>query len=198
MHVAVVVAYHVGMRDNDAMLLTPRLCLSRFTLADADDVFEYGADPAVARYTSWPTHTSRDDSVDWLERVLAGERSEAGRVRRCYAIRLAGSPRVIGAVEFKQHPVHRGRVDYVLARPHWGQGLMTEAVCSVVGWAFAAIPELTEIASGGLLVNVGSMRVMEKVGMTRESTERLLIPKFGLEPVEVAHYKLTRAAWARS
>lgn len=45
---------------------TRRLRLRLPTLADAAGVAEYGADPDVSRYVSWPRHRSLADAESFL------------------------------------------------------------------------------------------------------------------------------------
>src|SRR5580704_3684824 len=66
------------------------------------------------------------------------------------SVSAGGDGMAVGALEFAQGPSDVARVDFVLARPLWGKGLMTEAVAEVIGWAFHALPELSSILSGGL------------------------------------------------
>jgi ribosomal-protein-alanine N-acetyltransferase len=101
----------------------------------------------------------------------------------------------VGAVEFIQRPADVARVDFVLARPQWGKGLMTEAITAVLEWAFRALPELTSVRSGGLPANLGSIRVMQKCGLVLEGRETLAFAKFVGVKREVLHYQVSRVAW---
>lgn len=180
------------------LLTTPRLTLSSFNqFADTSAVFAYASDPEVARFTSWMPHKSPADSAAWIDRVKRSDSVEAGRTHHCWAIRMRGSEgAAIGAIEFVQGPAEVARVDYVLARPQWGKGLMTEAVTAVVDWAFRALPELTSVKSGGLAANLGSIRLMQKCGLVLEGRETLSIAKLGGVECEVLHHQLSRDAWA--
>lgn len=96
-----------------------------------------------------------------------------------------------------QGPAGVARVDFVLARPQWGKGLMTEAITAVLEWAFRALPELTLVRSGGLAANLGSIRVMQKCGLVLEGSETLAFAKFGSVEREVLHHQISRDAWIR-
>jgi hypothetical protein len=41
------------------------------TLEDAADIYEYGADPEMTRFTSWETHRSVDDARGFLQRAVS-------------------------------------------------------------------------------------------------------------------------------
>ena len=60
---------------------------------------------------------------------------------------------------------------YSLARPLWGRGLVTEAARAVVAYGFAELG-LARIQAFADIRNVGSWRVMEKLGMQREGVLR--------------------------
>jgi RimJ/RimL family protein N-acetyltransferase len=159
-------------------------------------VFACASDPEVARFTSCMPHNSPTDSTAWIERIKASDSLEASQRHHCWAIRLRGGDGTeVGAIEFVQGPVDMARVDFVLARPQWGKGLMTEALTVVIEWAFRTLPELCSIRSGGLAANIGSIRVMQKCGLSLEKDEYLAFPKFG-GTHEVLHYRIARDAWA--
>jgi ribosomal-protein-alanine N-acetyltransferase len=81
----------------------------------------------------------------------------------------------------------------VLARPWWGQGLMTEALTEVVGWALSQ-PSIFRISAVCDVENVASARVMEKCGLFREGVLRryLVHPSLGSEPRDCFSYARVR------
>jgi ribosomal-protein-alanine N-acetyltransferase len=181
-------------------LTTPRLTLSAFdSSADVSSVFAYASDPEVARFTSWMPHVNLADSAAWLDRVAKSESLETGRWRHCWAIRLRDrDPQAVGAIALAQGAAETAEVDYVLARPHWGSGLMTEAAAAVIHWAFSAAAGLTSLRSGGLAANTRSIRVMQKCGMVLERKELVEFAKFEGRTLEVLYYQITRDAWSVS
>ena len=187
------------MPESFPLLTTLRLTLSSFNrVTDTSAVFAYASDPEVARFTSWMPHHSPADSAAWIEGIKRSDSAESGRRHHCWAIRMRGDEgTAVGAVEFMQGPAGVGRVDFVLARPQWGKGLMTEAVTAVLDWAFRALPELTLVRSGGLAVNLGSIRVMQKCGLVLEGSETLAFAKFSNVKCEVLHHQISRDAWMR-
>lgn len=187
------------MPNSFPLLTTLRLTLSSFDhLTDTSAVFAYASDPEVARFTSWIPHLSPADSAAWIDGIKRSDSVETGRRHHCWAIRMRGGDgTALGAVEFMQGPAGVARVDFVLARPQWGKGLMTEAVTAVLEWAFRALPELTLVRSGGLAANLGSMRVMQKCGLVLEGRETLAFAKFGNVECEVLHHQISRDAWVR-
>jgi len=57
---------------------------------------------------------------------------------------------------------------YFILPEYWGRGLVTEAVRGIMAYAFESA-DVIKIESGCLKANTGSIRVMEKAGMTREA-----------------------------
>ena len=53
---------------------------------------------------------------------------------------------------------------YLLKNKYWGRGLATEAAKAVLEYAFCQLG-LTQVDSGASSENIGSKRVMEKIGM---------------------------------
>jgi RimJ/RimL family protein N-acetyltransferase len=56
---------------------------------------------------------------------------------------------------------------YVLARPYWGRGYMTEALRALIAWALKQ-KSIFRVWAVCDVDNIASARVMEKAGMQRE------------------------------
>jgi RimJ/RimL family protein N-acetyltransferase len=69
----------------------------------------------------------------------------------------------------------RKEIGYVLARKYWGKGFATEAVRLVTAEVFEEFPEIERLEALVDVDNVGSQRVLEKVGFTREGVMRKFI-----------------------
>ncbi|MDQ0110486.1 RimJ/RimL family protein N-acetyltransferase [Chitinophaga terrae (ex Kim and Jung 2007)] len=69
----------------------------------------------------------------------------------------------------------KAEVWYKLLPEYWGKGYATEAVTSVLAFGFGEL-KLHRIECGCSVHNLGSYRVMEKVGMTREGIKRKVLP----------------------
>lgn len=151
-------------------LQTSRLTLRRMRPEDAEEMHRYASDPEVARHMLWEPHESLRDSENFLrfvrERYARGDPAGWGLEER-------ETGRFIGTCGMQAwRPEHsRAELGYVLAREHWGRGLMTEAVAAVVDFGFDRIG-FNRLEARCLDGNVASARVLEKVGMTREGTSR--------------------------
>ena len=143
---------------------TERLRLRPYSLDDVDDVLSYASDPEWARYLGpVPQPYTKADA----EEFLAGKLSQDRKNRASWAIEYAGS--AIGGVDIGFDIRNRvGTIGYSIARRLWGTGLATEAAGAVIDASFAACPELNRIQATTDERNLGSLRVMEKLGMVRE------------------------------
>jgi ribosomal-protein-alanine N-acetyltransferase len=144
-------------------LTTPRLRLRPYRWQDLDDIMAYATSETWARYlpVPWP-YTRRDGERFLASQVLLDREREP-----CWAIEFEGH--VVGGVNLRLSFEHRlGELGYALAEALWGRGLTTEAVRVVVASAFETYPDLNRIRASADARNVGSLRVMEKLGMTRE------------------------------
>lgn len=148
-----------------------RLAYSPIQLSDAEDVFAYASDEAVAKFTSWEAHQSIQDTEVFLHHVLSRHNETEGCIHVVFAIRFRQSGPVIGTISLSQNKPTTAHLDYALARDFWGQGLVSEAVKKITAWTFEALPELTAVHSGCLIDNRGSVRVLEKCGFEYQNTD---------------------------
>jgi len=66
---------------------------------------------------------------------------------------------------FEEADAQAAALGFVLARAHWGQGLVTEAAREVVRYGFEALP-LERVTAEAAMRNFASLRVLEKLGFT--------------------------------
>lgn len=70
---------------------------------------------------------------------------------------------------------HSAEVWYKLHRDYWNVGLGTEVLARMIEFGFEEL-QLHRIQAGCAVDNIGSIKVMEKVGMTREGRRRQILP----------------------
>ncbi len=144
-------------------LSTERLLLRPPGIEDAEDIFgAYASDPEVTRYLIWPPYSEVEDLRAYLEGSLANR--EGGDLFAWQILSREGE--MLGSVALRLE-VHRASVGYVLARAHWGKGIMVEALRPIVGWALAQ-PEIHRVWAVCDVDNPASGRVLEKLGFERE------------------------------
>lgn len=149
------------MRDRT----TSRLLLRPFRDVDAADVSAYPDDEEYGRFIPVPRPYSMRDAEAFVAQAM--QRPEPNLI---WAIVREGHVR--GAIELDVDLVdRRGEMHWAIARPLWGQGLMTEAAGVVVRYAFDDLG-LARVFARADARNIGSWRVMEKLGMQREGVLR--------------------------
>jgi [ribosomal protein S5]-alanine N-acetyltransferase len=146
----------------------------------------------MTRYTSWAPHESIDDSRTFLAFVESRYRNgePVG-----HAVVDAATNRMIGtcgvASYSEQH--ERAEIAYAISAEYWNKGYITEAARAVVDDAFRVL-KLNRLQSCCHVDNVGSRRVMEKLGMTYEGILRDYF-KFQGRYDSVRFYSLLRSEW---
>lgn len=147
-----------------------RLILRKLDFNDIDAIYDYGRDPLVSKYLVWNAHTSRIDTRDFLNTVV--ELYNKYRLLD-WGIVLKESNKLIGTVSFVN--MHRnilcGEVGYVLSRKFWNNGIMSEALNTVLHFAFTEM-QLNRVEAQVDPENTASSKVLEKCGFQFEGIRR--------------------------
>jgi len=169
---------------------TTRLLLRRPLLTDAHEIYErYATDSEVTRFLVWRPHNSFKDTESFLERCV--EVWDGGSAFP-WILTLKESKFVIGMAELRIDG-NKADVGYVLSRPFWGQGYMTEALRSIVEWGInqSSIYRVWAVCD---IENKASARVLEKVGMRLEGILKrwIVCPNMSDEPRDSLCYAITK------
>jgi ribosomal-protein-alanine N-acetyltransferase len=146
---------------------------------DADAIFEaWCQDAEVCRFMVWLPHGSVDVTRQFIASCLA---AIAAGTAVPYVLSLKDTGQIVGMIEAR--PSECGvNIGYVLARAHWGRGLIPEA-----------IRVLSEVALSGPFFRVeatcdvenrSSVRALEKSGFVREGrlARYMVHPNLSSEP----------------
>ncbi len=169
---------------------TARLNLRPIAPDDRDPIFDgYAQDAEVTRYLIWRPHRSREETAAYI--AVCAETPPT--IARTYMLTGRDGGIVRGGFDLRQPAPHRLEFGYVLARPFWGQGLMTEALTEVADWALRQ-DHVFRISAVCDIENIGSARVMEKAGLIREGMPRRLMihPNVSDEPRDCFSYARVR------
>ena len=148
-------------------ITTERLVLRPFRRDDVEDALAYRDDVEFARFLPHiPQPFTRSDA----EAFVATNMTEPWDRPPTFAVELEG--RVIGTVNFEVDTTTRtAMIGYAIGRSWWGRGIATEAARAAMAWAIEAF-DLVRVWASTELRHVRSQRVMEKLGMRRESVRR--------------------------
>ena len=158
---------HVGTQT----LATERLILRRYTLDDAQQMFDHWAsDPEVTKYLTWPPHTSVDATKyiigEWLKSYEQPDTYHWGLVIRETG-ELIGDIAAVRVVE----PILEAELGWCMGKAWWGKGYMPEAARAVLRVFFDEVG-FNRVRASHDTDNSKSGRVMQKIGMTFEGVSR--------------------------
>jgi RimJ/RimL family protein N-acetyltransferase len=145
---------------------TARLKLRPWREADLEPFAELNSDPRVMEF--FPKRLSREESDAVATRIHNHfDRHGYG----LWAVELPELAPFIGFVglsipSFEAHFTPCVEIGWRLAYEHWGRGYASEAATAVLKFGFSEL-RLAEIVSFTTTANQRSMRVMERIGMTR-------------------------------
>ena len=168
---------------------TPRLRLRPFRESDLDALTRLDADPEVTRYLTWSPHREIRTVVEFLSTAIDRNRSGDSY---SWALTRTGDDRVIGMLGARVGS-HMTNIGYVLARKHWGNGYMPEAVSWLTDWLLqqSAMFRLWAVCD---TANTASARTLEKASFDREGLLRRWIvhPNCSTEPRDCYVYGRAR------
>jgi ribosomal-protein-alanine N-acetyltransferase len=174
------------------VLSTERLVLRRLEPSDAADVFVFRGDAEVQMYNDEPLEDEAA-ALDFIGHLNADYDAQHNIL---WAMTLRGENRVLGLCGFgywdRMH--QRAAIGYDMARSHWGQGLAIEAVRAALNFGFDRM-QLNRVEAETVIDNTRSVRLLERLGFTREGSRR----EFTLEADGKFHddviYGLLRREW---
>ena len=173
-------------------LRAPRVTLRAARMSDAADMYAYSRDPEVARHVLWDAHTSIHQTRGYLRYIIRQYRYGEPST---FVIELNAERRVIGTIGLMwvQKENRSAEVGYSLSRAYWNQGLMTEALNTLLRFCFETLC-LNRVEAQYETDNPASGAVMRHVGMRREGVLRQRIYNKG-RFVDVELYAILRAEY---
>ena len=150
---------------------TPRLLLREYMGDDLEAMLAFESDPLVVQYVCYGPYTRKEC---WQQLTYHIDQQTADpRTYYHLAIILVEEARLIGwcGLEMISRANKEAEIGYALHRAYWGHGYMTEAAQAVLAVGFADML-LHRIFATCHPDNVGSIRVLEKLGMRYEGCLR--------------------------
>ena len=152
---------------------TDRLLLRKFSQCDVEDMFQgWMNDERVAKYTSWYAHTNVEETRAYVNYIISLDHNTSYN----WVIEFGG--KAIGTINvcYSDEKSEICGIAYALSYDYWGKGIITEALRAVANFLFKCV-NYRKIIAGCDSENVGSRRVMEKIGMRKEACLRLHIKR---------------------
>jgi RimJ/RimL family protein N-acetyltransferase len=147
---------------------TRRLTIRSFAESDIPAYAAIVADPEVTRFLGDGSPHTYEEAAAYVERCIRSE-PEDGIAR--YAVILRETGELIGFCGFRRE---HGHIDFGwrYARHAWGNGYATEAAAAVLDHGINTL-KLSGITARSAVDNIGSIRVMAKIGMQFETFGQL-------------------------
>ena len=154
---------HIGTNT----IKTDRLLLRRFTLNDANDMFNnYACDDEVTRFLSWKSQKNVGEAEKIIKIWL-----DAYNDNRFYNWAIEYEGKVIGGIgaeEFDEQNCSY-QLGYCIGRDYWGKGIMTEVLKAIVDYLFDKV-NMHRVTAKHDVKNSASGKVMQHAGMRYEGT----------------------------
>ena len=147
----------------NVIIETERLLLRTFTEEDAALIYELNLDPDVIRYTGDPVRDT-SHALEVLQKTILPQYALYNHGR--WAVHVKPQLQFIGWCGLKTRP-ERNEIDlgYRFLKNAWGKGYATESAYACIKYGFEKLG-LRRIVGRAMPENTGSLRVLEKCGMT--------------------------------
>lgn len=152
-------------------LETDRLILRRFTIDDAEEMFNnWASDDEATKYFTWPTHKNIEMTIGYINYCIQGY-AEPSFYQWIMEIKETheriGNISVIKAID----EIDSLELGWVIGRKYWGKGYTAEAAKAILDVLFDKVGANCVYAVHDVN-NPNSGRVMQKIGMKYEGTLR--------------------------
>lgn len=150
-------------------LVSDRIALRRFTLADLPTFVAYRSNPDVARYQGWDTPYPLSDGERMISALLRQHPDTAGQWFQ-YAMVLRSTNELIGdcAAGTDADDPRQAEIGFTVRPEYQGRGYATEGARTLLGYHFQARAKHRVTARCDVR-NTASARVLERLGMRREA-----------------------------
>ncbi|MFK8037877.1 MAG: GNAT family N-acetyltransferase [Crocinitomicaceae bacterium] len=143
------------------ILETERLYLREMTPNDAENAYRLNLDWDNIKYTGDVPFESIQEAKAFLENYTSYKIDGFGR----WAVIEKSSNEFLGWCGLKFTPeLDEYDIGFRLFKKHWSKGIATESAKACIDYGFTKIG-LTRIVGRAMTENVGSIRVLEKIGL---------------------------------
>ncbi|MFC7713361.1 GNAT family N-acetyltransferase [Nonomuraea recticatena] len=150
-------------------MVRPSVTLSRVELADWRAVHSWASLAEVSRFQTWGPNT--EEQTRAFVAAAAEAWSHRPQQRFAYAARVEGDVVGMGELHVRSRGNRQGEITYVVHPRFWGQGVGTEIGRELLSRGFEEL-DLHRIYATCDPRNLGSARVLSKLGMTWEGRHR--------------------------
>lgn len=161
---------------NTVNLRTKRLSLRLVEKSDIDAIHNLHSLPEVDKYNTLGIPNDIEETQAIVD-VLVSDSEQSAIRKYTFMIETIDENQFIGlvALNLGSDKFKSGEVWFKLHPYHWGKGFGTEALNAILDLGFDQL-RLHRIEAGCAVDNIGSVKLLEKVGMTREGAKRKALP----------------------
>jgi len=157
------------------MIKTQRLFIAPLTEFDCNDVHYKNSFPEVAAFNTIGIPKNLKVTEDFLQPLFKPQQVENGQ-QLGWSIRLLKDNTFIGELGMRVSTpkFNKGEIHYSLIPEFCNKGYATDAVQAILKHGFETL-NLHRIEAGVTSQNLKSIKLLEKVGMTREGMHRKIL-----------------------
>lgn len=182
---------HKGTQE----IRTERLLLRKIRAEDYHDMHQYMIKEEVAKYVTWNVHKSLAETKQlcafWVSQYADNNK---------YHWAIVFENKVIGNLEIVQLIDTTAFIGWQIDSDYWNMGIMTESGTAVRNYMFSEIG-IDKLNAAHIRQNVGSGRVMQKIGMKQISAEEYYEKieeekrEIEVKGMPVDFYSITKEEW---
>ena len=179
-----------------SILETNKFILRQFTLSDIEDMYyNWASDKEVVKYLTWVEHTNIKKTAMVIE---FWEKSYKNKEYYNWAIenKLDGS--VIGSINLMNLDNYNENceVGYCIGKNFWNQGVMTEVLCAILGFAFNEV-KFERITARRNINNIASGMLLKKCKFVYEGTLRKILKDNKGDFVDCKYYSILKSEYLK-
>ncbi|MEO4052697.1 GNAT family protein [Solibacillus sp. CAU 1738] len=146
-----------------------RVILREMIENDWIDVHAYASQPIVCQYQPWGPNSEKE-SQEFVKQVIVESKQDP---RSRFVFVIIEKEMLIGAgeINIRDFTNREGEIGYIVNPTHWGKGYATEVAKLLIEFGFGTL-NLHRIFATCDARNIGSSKVLEKIGMTKEGRIR--------------------------
>lgn len=167
---------------------TNRLLLRPLNLKDLETVYKYSSDEENSTFMIWLPHDTKEKTIQFLTRVTEEWSKENPDF---YEFAIILNETQIGAVSVALNKdKSEGELGWIVNKKYWKKGYALEAAAAVKDFAINELG-VTKLTANCDYRNTNSYRLMEKLGLTLESSDGTRTYPKSNETVKELIYSLT-------
>ncbi len=172
---------------------TERLTLRKIRVSDYKDMLALKSNEKVAKYVSWSIDTSPKNA-----KKLCRKWRNKSIKKSYYLWAIEFENKFIGNIGVSKQYDNTAIIGWQINSPYWNMGIMTEAAIAVYDYLFNKVG-FEYIEAAHIAENIGSGRVMQKVGMKEIPYADTIYCKYGRNQTyngkKLVFYKLSRSEY---